>query len=148
MGKMSPIEFEELYELTKLAAVTWRHTCFTRLREGGMAISALQAQAGHRSIASTRIYLHLRTGWLAGEYKHAVEAIEAQAAVGAARLARPPLPSHHVTVHGSAEEAIAVWWRAGAAKPEGGVDEGCRWPATHGWAPTGETVGVDVGHHG
>ena len=31
-----------------------RHTCFTRLREGGMAIEALQAQAGHRSIASTR----------------------------------------------------------------------------------------------
>jgi integrase/recombinase XerD len=35
-----------------------RHTCFTRLREGGMAIEALQAQAGHASIASTRIYLH------------------------------------------------------------------------------------------
>jgi integrase len=66
-----------------------RHTCFTRLREGGMAIEALQAHAGHRSIASTRIYLHLGTGWLAGEYKHAAEAIEAQAAVGAARLARP-----------------------------------------------------------
>ena len=36
-----------------------RHTCLTRLREAGMAIEALQAQAGHRSIASTRIYLHL-----------------------------------------------------------------------------------------
>ncbi len=42
-----------------------RHTCFTRLREGGMAIGALQAQAGHRSIASTRIYLHLGADWLA-----------------------------------------------------------------------------------
>jgi site-specific recombinase XerD len=62
-----------------------RHTCFTRLREGGMAIEALQAQAGHRSIASTRIYLHLGADWLAGEYKRAAEAIEAQAAVGAAR---------------------------------------------------------------
>ena len=62
-----------------------RHTCFTRLREGGMAIEALQAQAGHRSIASTRIYLHLGDGWLADEYQRAAEAIEAQATVGAAR---------------------------------------------------------------
>lgn len=62
-----------------------RHTCFTRLREGGMAIEAIQAQAGHRSIASTRIYLHLGDGWLADEYKRAAEAIEAQATVGAAR---------------------------------------------------------------
>ena len=30
-----------------------RHTCFTRLREAGMAIEAIQAQAGHRSISST-----------------------------------------------------------------------------------------------
>lgn len=62
-----------------------RHTCFTRLREGGMAIEALQAQAGHRSIASTRVYLHLSADWLAGEYKRAAEAVEAQATVGAAR---------------------------------------------------------------
>jgi integrase/recombinase XerD len=62
-----------------------RHTCFTRLREGGMAIEALQAQAGHRSMASTRIYLHLGADWLAGEYKRAAEAIEAQASVGAVR---------------------------------------------------------------
>ena len=62
-----------------------RHTCFTRLREGGMAIEALQAQAGHASIASTRIYLHLSADWLAGEYRRAAEAIEAQAAIGALR---------------------------------------------------------------
>jgi integrase len=36
-----------------------RHTCFTRLREAGMALEAIQAQAGHASIESTRIYLHL-----------------------------------------------------------------------------------------
>lgn len=60
-----------------------RHTCFTRLREGGMAIEALQAQAGHASIASTRIYLHLSADWLADEYRRAAEAIEAQAAIGA-----------------------------------------------------------------
>ena len=56
-----------------------RHTCFTRLREAGMALEAIQAQAGHRSIESTRIYLHLANDWLAGEYPRAAEAIEAQA---------------------------------------------------------------------
>ena len=62
-----------------------RHTCFTRLRQAGMPIEAIQVQAGHRSIASTRIYLHLGDDWLAGEYRRAVEAIEAQAMIGAAR---------------------------------------------------------------
>jgi integrase/recombinase XerD len=56
-----------------------RHTCFTRLREAGMALEAIQAQAGHRSIESTRIYLHLANDWLSGEYRRAVEAIDAQA---------------------------------------------------------------------
>ena len=55
-----------------------RHTCFTRLREAGMALEAIQAQAGHRSIESTRIYLHLANDWLAGEYRRATEAIDAE----------------------------------------------------------------------
>ena len=54
-----------------------RHTCLTRLREQGMSLEALQAQAGHASIDSTRIYLHLANDWLVGEYLRA-EAIEAQ----------------------------------------------------------------------
>src|SRR5438477_9037604 len=41
-----------------------RHTCLTRLREAGMALEAVQAQAGHASIESTRIYLHLANDWL------------------------------------------------------------------------------------
>jgi integrase/recombinase XerD len=57
-----------------------RHTCFTRLREAGMALEAIQAQAGHASIESTRIYLHLANDWLAGEYLRAAEAIDTQAA--------------------------------------------------------------------
>lgn len=56
-----------------------RHTCFTRLREAGMALEAIQAQAGHASIESTRIYLHLANDWLAGEYLRAAELIDAQA---------------------------------------------------------------------
>jgi site-specific recombinase XerD len=56
-----------------------RHTCMTRLREAGMALEAVQAQAGHRSIETTRIYLHLTDDWLAGEYRRASEAIDAQA---------------------------------------------------------------------
>ena len=30
-----------------------------------MALEAVQAQAGHRSIESTRVYLHLTNDWLA-----------------------------------------------------------------------------------
>ncbi len=59
-----------------------RHTCFTRLREAGMALEAIQAQAGHRSIESTRIYLHLANDWLADEYRRASEAIDAQDLAG------------------------------------------------------------------
>ena len=51
-----------------------RHTCLTRLREAGMALEAVQAQAGHRSIESTRIYLHLTNDWLAAEYRRAADA--------------------------------------------------------------------------
>lgn len=54
-----------------------RHTCLTRLREAGMALEAVQAQAGHRSIESTRIYLHLSNDWLAGEYQRAAALIDA-----------------------------------------------------------------------
>jgi integrase/recombinase XerD len=61
----------------KLTCHQLRHTCFTRLREAGMALEAVQAQAGHRSIESTRIYLHLTDAWLASEYRRAVEALEA-----------------------------------------------------------------------
>ena len=55
-----------------------RHTCLTRLREAGMALEAIQAQAGHRSIESTRIYLHLGDGWLADEYAKVADALAAQ----------------------------------------------------------------------
>jgi len=65
--------------LERLTCHQLRHTCFTRLREAGMALEAIQAQAGHRSIESTRIYLHLANDWLAGEYRRASEAIDAQA---------------------------------------------------------------------
>ena len=69
-----------------------RHTCFTRLKEAGMAIEAIQAMAGHRSIASTRIYLHLGGDWLANEYRRAAEAIDAQANVGVAHECPRPAP--------------------------------------------------------
>ena len=54
-----------------------RHTCLTRLREAGMALEAVQAQAGHRSIESTRIYLHLTNDWLADQYQRAAVLIDA-----------------------------------------------------------------------
>lgn len=68
--------------VAKLTCHQLRHTCFTRLREAGMALEAVQAQAGHRSIESTRVYLHLTNAWLANEYRQAVEAIEAASISG------------------------------------------------------------------
>jgi integrase/recombinase XerD len=66
--------------IVQLTCHQLRHTCLTRLREAGMALEAVQAQAGHRSIESTRIYLHLANAWLVGEYTRAVDAIEADLA--------------------------------------------------------------------
>jgi site-specific recombinase XerD len=64
-----------------------RHTCLTRLREAGMALEAVQAQAGHLSIESTRVYLHLTNDWLAGEYRRAAALIDADAGAVAEMLA-------------------------------------------------------------
>jgi site-specific recombinase XerD len=63
--------------LTHCTCHELRHTCFTRLREAGMSLEAIQAQAGHRSIESTRIYLHLANDWLAQEYLRASDVIDA-----------------------------------------------------------------------
>lgn len=41
-----------------------------------MSIDALQAQAGHASIETTQVYLHLTNDWLAGEYRKAAELID------------------------------------------------------------------------
>ena len=43
-----------------------------------MAFEAVQAQAGHASIESTRIYLHLADDWLASQYRKAAEVLDAQ----------------------------------------------------------------------
>jgi site-specific recombinase XerD len=72
-----------------------RHTCLTRLREAGMALEAVQAQAGHASIESTRIYLHLADDWLASQYRRAAEAIDAQMLPG-----RPSAFAANSTVDG------------------------------------------------
>ena len=64
--------------LTRGTCHELRHTCLTRLREAGMALEAVQAQAGHASIETTRIYLHLADGWFADQYRRAAEAIDAQ----------------------------------------------------------------------
>lgn len=64
------------------AGLTWvtchmlRHTCLTRLREAGMSLEAVQAQAGHASIESTRIYLHLSATWLSDQYHQAITAMD------------------------------------------------------------------------
>lgn len=63
--------------LAKATCHQLRHTCLTRLREAGMQLEAVQAQAGHVSIESTRIYLHLTDAWLAEEYRKAAALIDA-----------------------------------------------------------------------
>jgi integrase/recombinase XerD len=47
----------------------------------------VQAQAGHRSLESTRVYLHLTNDWLAGEYRRAAALIDADVAAVADMLA-------------------------------------------------------------
>jgi integrase/recombinase XerD len=47
----------------------------------------VQAQAGHRSIESTRVYLHLASDWLADQYLRAAELIDADTAAVAGMLA-------------------------------------------------------------
>ncbi len=88
-GPLTPAGMDEIISgarqragIARLTCHQLRHTCFTRLREAGMALEAIQTQAGHRSIESTRIYLHLANDWLAGEYRRAAEAIEAQSTDG------------------------------------------------------------------
>jgi integrase/recombinase XerD len=64
--------------LTHATCHELRHTCLTRLREAAMALEAVQTQAGHASIESTRIYLHLADDWLASQYRKAAEVLDAQ----------------------------------------------------------------------
>jgi site-specific recombinase XerD len=46
-----------------------------------MPLEAIQAQAGHRSIESTRVYVHLTNDWLVEQYSSAMSAIDADMAV-------------------------------------------------------------------
>ena len=62
--------------LTHATCHELRHTCFTQLRESVMALEAIQAQAGHASIESTRIYLHLPADWLVDEYRKAMDILD------------------------------------------------------------------------
>ena len=87
-GRGEPLSDDGLEEIVRAAKARagllhatcheLRHTCLTRLREAGMALEALQVQAGHRSIETTRLYLHLSNEWLSGEYQRAAALIDAQ----------------------------------------------------------------------
>jgi len=70
--------------LRRLTCHELRHTCFTRLREAGMELEALQVMAGHRSIETTRLYVHLANEWLAEEYQRAAAIIDADLFLAAA----------------------------------------------------------------
>ena len=103
-----------------------RHTCLTRLREAGMALEAVQAQAGHLSIESTRVYLHLANDCLAGEYRRAAELIDADSAAVAEMLAVKRRPSGERAARPRAGRSRAVpgsvaaaqWAQIRAAAPQ------------------------------
>jgi integrase/recombinase XerD len=57
-----------------------------------MALEAVQAQAAHASIESTRIYLHLADDWLASQYRKAAVVIDTQVFTGPT-AAGPPTPT-------------------------------------------------------
>ena len=83
-----------------------------------MALEAVQAQAGHASIESTRIYLHLADDWLAGQYRRAAEAIDAQVFVdhpsGASRADRPA-SARPGGARGGPRRSARGPWRRGCA---------------------------------
>ena len=86
-----------------------------------MALEAVQAQAGHASIESTRIYLHLADDWLAAQYRKAAEVIDAQ--VFAGQAAGPGVTTGVVTrgrVRSSTAGQVLVlrcWRSAGVPAP-------------------------------
>ena len=98
-----------------------RHTCLTRLREAGMALEAVQAQAGHASIESTRIYLHLADDWLAAQYRKAAEVIDAQ--VFAGRAAGPGAAHRERAVSGPRRGANGMGSLPGWADLEAAVPQ-------------------------
>jgi integrase/recombinase XerD len=51
----------------------------------------VQAQAGHRSLESTRVYLHLTNDWLADQYRRAAALIDADVTAVADMLAAQQL---------------------------------------------------------
>ena len=80
-----------------------------------MALEAVQAQAGHASIESTRIYLHLADDWLAAQYRKAAEVIDAQV------FADHPMPTVAGSAAGDCGEraaAAAHLGRAAARRPQ------------------------------
>ena len=97
-----------------------RHTCLTRLREAGMALEAVQAQAGHASIESTRIYLHLADDWLAAQYRKAAEVIDAQVFAAQPAVPAPPGAGDERPAAGRQRDGRAAGLgRAGGRRPPG-----------------------------
>jgi integrase/recombinase XerD len=86
-----------------------RHTCLTQLRAAGMPLEAVQAQAGHASIESTRIYLHLGEDWLAAQYRKAAEVIDAQVFAVGPPLNRPSSPPIPVFTNAAGEQAVPAF---------------------------------------
>jgi hypothetical protein len=100
------------------------------LREAGTALEAIQAQAGHASIESTRIYLHLANDWLAGEYRRAFEAIDGQGSGGAPMMTAISARSAEIETYGArvlASPRIGRLLADAAARSQGQAKPMRRW---------------------
>ena len=74
-----------------------------------MALEAVQAQAGHASVDSTRIYLHLADDWLAAQYRKAAEVIDAQVFAGQPAGGTVPGSGGERAAAGSQRHGPAAW---------------------------------------
>ena len=83
-----------------------------------MALEAIQAQAGHASIESTRMYLHLADDWLAGEHEARGSGIVLRPVAGGWRFFTHPdaapyveqfvLSSRHTRLTKASLETLAI----------------------------------------
>src|ERR1700746_435406 len=94
-----------------------------------MALEAVQAPAGHASIESTRVYLHLANDWLATEYRRAAELIDGDEAAVAPMLAahsagaRPPAPRPARQPGGAGQHRRRAVGADPGRRPAGGSDD-------------------------
>jgi len=85
-----------------------------------MALEAVQARAGHASVESARVYLHLANDWLADQYRRAAELIDADAgrAGGGGPVSAQPARGRAAGRVVAGSIAAAQWAQIAAGVPQ------------------------------